>query len=64
MLPMITIALMISYLDRSNVTNARVAGMQKDMKMNDVEWASLLPLNQNMSLTRRVRVSRFSMPDT
>jgi hypothetical protein len=38
MLPTITICLMINYLDRSNVTNARVAGMQKDMFMTDVQW--------------------------
>jgi hypothetical protein len=32
MLPTLTICLMINYLDRSNVTNARVAGMQEDMR--------------------------------
>jgi len=32
---------MINYLDRSNVTNARVAGMQEDMNMSDVEWVCL-----------------------
>jgi hypothetical protein len=26
--------------DRSNVTNARVAGMQEDMHMTDVQWVS------------------------
>jgi hypothetical protein len=31
---------MINYLDRSNVTNARVAGMQEDMNMTDVQWVS------------------------
>jgi len=40
MLPIITICLMINYLDRSNVTNARVAGMQEDMNMTDVQWVS------------------------
>lgn len=40
MLPIITLCLMINYLDRSNVTNARVAGMQKDMGMDDVQWVS------------------------
>lgn len=41
MLPTLTICLMINYLDRSNVTNARVAGMQKDLNMTDVQWVSL-----------------------
>lgn len=41
MMPTITLCLMINYLDRSNVTNARVAGMQRDMGMNDVQWVSL-----------------------
>lgn len=41
MLPTLTICLMINYLDRSNVTNARVAGMQKDLKMTDVQWVSV-----------------------
>lgn len=40
MLPTLTICLMINYLDRSNVTNARVAGMQEDMNMTDVQWVS------------------------
>lgn len=40
MLPTLTVCLMINYLDRSNVTNARVAGMQEDMNMNDVQWVS------------------------
>lgn len=44
MLPIITVCLMISYLDRSNVTNARVAGMQKDMHMNDVQWSAGISL--------------------
>ncbi|WVR04911.1 hypothetical protein IAU60_001923 [Kwoniella sp. DSM 27419] len=37
MLPILTVCLMINYLDRSNVTNARVAGMQEDMNMTDVQ---------------------------
>lgn len=46
MLPMLTLCLMINYLDRSNVTNARVAGMQEDMHMNDVQWVSWLLLGR------------------
>jgi hypothetical protein len=29
-----------SYLDRINVSNARLAGMQKDLHMTDVEWSA------------------------
>lgn len=35
---------MINYLDRSNVTNARVAGMQEDMNMTDVQWSAGISL--------------------
>lgn len=43
LLPILTLCLIINYLDRSNVTNARIAGMQKDMHMNDVQWVSYEP---------------------
>ncbi|KAG7527512.1 hypothetical protein FFLO_06858 [Filobasidium floriforme] len=44
MLPMITFMLFINYLDRTNVTNARVAGMQDDLKMTDVQWSAGISL--------------------
>lgn len=31
---------LISYLDRINVSNARLAGMQSDLHMTDVEWSA------------------------
>jgi MFS family permease len=33
-----------SYLDRSNVSNARLAGMQEDLHMTDVEWSAGISL--------------------
>lgn len=33
-----------SYLDRINVSNARLAGMQKDLHMSDVEWSAGISL--------------------
>jgi MFS family permease len=33
-----------SYLDRINVSNARLAGMQKDLHMTDVEWSAGISL--------------------
>ena len=33
-----------SYLDRINVSNARLAGMQSDLNMTDVEWSAGISL--------------------
>ena len=33
-----------SYLDRVNVSNARLAGMQEDLHMSDVEWSAGISL--------------------
>ena len=29
---------LISFVDRSNIGNARVAGLQKDLKLSDVQY--------------------------
>ncbi|KAG9518634.1 major facilitator superfamily transporter, partial [Aureobasidium melanogenum] len=39
-LPCITAMLLMNYLDRINVSNARLAGMQTDLGMNDVMWST------------------------
>ncbi|KAH0288195.1 putative vitamin H transporter [Aureobasidium namibiae CBS 147.97] len=39
-LPCITAMLLMNYLDRINVSNARLAGMQEDLGMNDVMWST------------------------
>ncbi|KAL2210608.1 MFS general substrate transporter [Sarocladium strictum] len=39
-LPMVTIMLIMNYLDRINVSNARLAGMQEDMHMTDTMWSA------------------------
>jgi len=36
--------LLMNYLDRINVSNARLAGMQEDLKMTDVEWSAGISL--------------------
>ncbi|EUC41932.1 hypothetical protein COCMIDRAFT_29378 [Bipolaris oryzae ATCC 44560] len=43
-LPCITIMLLMNYLDRINVSNARLAGMQEDLGMTDVEWSAGISL--------------------
>ncbi|KAI4727244.1 MFS transporter [Aureobasidium sp. EXF-10728] len=43
-LPCITAMLLMNYLDRINVSNARLAGMQKDLGMNDVVWSTGISL--------------------
>ncbi|RGP79811.1 hypothetical protein FLONG3_2125 [Fusarium longipes] len=38
-LPMVTAMLLMNYLDRINVSNARLAGMQEDLHMSDTIWS-------------------------
>ncbi|EXM08564.1 major facilitator superfamily domain-containing protein [Fusarium oxysporum II5] len=38
-LPMVTAMLLMNYLDRINVSNARLAGMQEDLHMTDTIWS-------------------------
>ncbi|XEV04728.1 hypothetical protein FSHL1_010015 [Fusarium sambucinum] len=38
-LAMVTAMLMMNYLDRINVSNARLAGMQEDLNMTDTMWS-------------------------
>ncbi|EKJ77480.1 hypothetical protein NXS19_004628 [Fusarium pseudograminearum] len=38
-LPMVTAMLLMNYLDRINVSNARLAGMQEDLHMSDTMWS-------------------------
>ncbi|KAF5970216.1 hypothetical protein FBULB1_9808 [Fusarium bulbicola] len=39
-LPMVTAMLLMNYLDRINVSNARLAGMQEDLHMSDTVWST------------------------
>jgi hypothetical protein len=43
-LPCITAMLLMNYLDRINVSNARLAGMQDDLNMTDVQWSAGISL--------------------
>ncbi|KXJ88339.1 major facilitator superfamily transporter [Microdochium bolleyi] len=43
-LPCITMMLLMNYLDRINVSNARLAGMQRDLGMSDTEWSAGISL--------------------
>jgi hypothetical protein len=36
--------LLMNYLDRINVSNARLAGMQDDLNMTDVQWSAGISL--------------------
>uniref|UniRef100_A0A8H7K0Y8 Major facilitator superfamily (MFS) profile domain-containing protein n=1 Tax=Bionectria ochroleuca TaxID=29856 RepID=A0A8H7K0Y8_BIOOC len=38
MMPMITLMFLLNYLDRVNVSNARLAGFQEDCNMSDTAW--------------------------
>ncbi|EAU30836.1 conserved hypothetical protein [Aspergillus terreus NIH2624] len=38
MMPCITLMFLMNYLDRINVSNARLAGLQKDLNMTDTVW--------------------------
>lgn len=39
-MPLITVVYMLSVLDRSNIGNAKIAGMQQDLNLtgNDYQW--------------------------
>ncbi|KAH9909944.1 major facilitator superfamily transporter [Xylariomycetidae sp. FL2044] len=39
-LPCITAMLLMNYLDRINVSNARLAGMQRDLNMSSAQWSA------------------------
>ncbi|CAA7268901.1 unnamed protein product [Cyclocybe aegerita] len=41
-LPVVTMFYLLSFLDRSNIGNARVAGLQKDLKMTNKEYSIAL----------------------
>ncbi|KAL4812523.1 major facilitator superfamily domain-containing protein [Aspergillus spinulosporus] len=43
-LPCVTMMLLMSYLDRINVSNARLAGMQEDLHMSDTTWSAGISL--------------------
>ncbi|KAF4831116.1 putative transporter [Colletotrichum tropicale] len=43
-LPMVCAMLMMNYLDRINVSNARLAGMQDDLHMSDTMWSAGISL--------------------
>jgi hypothetical protein len=43
-LPCVTAMLLMNYLDRINVSNARLAGMQEDCHMTDVQWSAGISL--------------------
>ncbi|EEU34501.1 uncharacterized protein NECHADRAFT_88337 [Fusarium vanettenii 77-13-4] len=38
MMPCVTLMFLMNYLDRINVSNARLAGLQKDLNMTDTVW--------------------------
>ncbi|PGH03226.1 hypothetical protein AJ79_07421 [Helicocarpus griseus UAMH5409] len=38
MMPCVTLMFLMNYLDRINVSNARLAGLQSDLKMSDTVW--------------------------
>jgi sugar phosphate permease len=43
-LPVMTLMLLMGYLDRINVANARLAGMQDDLGMSDTMWSAGISL--------------------
>ena len=48
LMPMIILMYIMNYLDRNNIASARVAGLQKDLNLNDTQYqvqrASYKPL--------------------
>ncbi|KAL5356274.1 major facilitator superfamily domain-containing protein [Aspergillus floccosus] len=58
-LPCVTMMLLMSYLDRINVSNARLAGMQSDLHMSDTEWSAGISLFYVGYITSQVPASVF-----
>ncbi|KAL4959777.1 major facilitator superfamily domain-containing protein [Aspergillus stella-maris] len=40
MMPCVTLMFLMNYLDRINVSNARLAGLQEDLNMSDTVWSA------------------------
>ncbi|QRV74824.1 major facilitator superfamily transporter [Ceratobasidium sp. AG-Ba] len=43
-IPLLTMFYLLSFLDRANIGNARVAGLQKDLKMTNLEYSTVLTI--------------------
>ncbi|KAG9103803.1 hypothetical protein FRC06_007922 [Ceratobasidium sp. 370] len=43
-IPLLTMFYLLSFLDRANIGNARVAGLQKDLKMTNVQYSTVLTI--------------------
>lgn len=43
-IPILTMFYLLSFLDRANIGNARVAGLQKDLKMTNREYSTVLTI--------------------
>ncbi|KAA1082346.1 hypothetical protein PGTUg99_034019 [Puccinia graminis f. sp. tritici] len=41
-IPMVTLCFFFSYLDRSNLGNVRIVGLQKDLQMSDYDFSMAL----------------------
>lgn len=53
----------MNYLDRINVSNARLAGMQEDLGMSDVEWSAGISLFYVGYIISQVRGSVIVIPE-
>ena len=44
MIPFLCLLYLLSFLDRTNIGNAKIAGLQKDLKMTDGQWNASLAI--------------------
>ena len=44
LMPTITVMFLMNYLDRINISNARIAGLQDDLGMSDTMWSTAISL--------------------
>lgn len=44
LMPTITIMFLMNYLDRINISNARIAGLQDDLGMSDTMWSTAISM--------------------
>lgn len=44
LIPWLCVLYLISFLDRTNIGNAKIAGLQEDLKMTDGQWNAALAI--------------------
>ena len=60
LLPVLTLLYVLAFLDRGNIGNAKVAGMNKELKLTGTQYNLALTVCNNFSRQKESVLSRFS----